>query len=374
MNYYMKSLENDTGIYSLAFDSAVFDELCTRNCGIMQVYNSMVRLIIDGDCIERSITREEYELLCDMDNYSVVEINKGILEILYRNDSDDNYLIFTSHCNSNCIMCPSSDLSRQKSNDPSTDWLVQLINQIPISVRHLTITGGEPTLLAKEFIQLLKVLKNRFNNTEFLLLTNGRTFSDTRFFAEFMNNAPAKIQVAIPVYGGNAKSHDSITRANGSFDQTMCGIKHLLHQRFAVEIRIVVSKLNYRSINETAEYIIRNLKGIKCVNFIGVEASGNAAKYFDYVWIDYDIAFSSIKSSCIKLIQNAIDVGIYNFPLCMVERDYWPICKQSISDYKVNYYPECNGCQVKAECGGIFESTKRFAKPRVKPVDGGKDD
>ena len=49
----------------------------------------------------------------------------------------------------------------------------ELIRYIPRTAPFLTITGGEPTLLKEDFFGLLKTLQYDFDETRFLLLTNG---------------------------------------------------------------------------------------------------------------------------------------------------------------------------------------------------------
>ena len=36
----------------------------------------------------------------------------------------------------------------------------------------------------------------------------------------------------------------------------------------------------------------------------------------------------------------------------------WPYAKKSISDWKNEYFAECDGCQVRDRCGGFFSSAR----------------
>ncbi len=75
-------------------------------------------------------------------------------------------------------------------------------------------------------------------DTEFLLLSNGRVFSDSKFADKVKENIPPKIRIAIPVYADNEKLHDEITRVDESFKQAISGILNLIERNIDVEIKL----------------------------------------------------------------------------------------------------------------------------------------
>ena len=120
--------------------------------------------------------------------------------------------------------------------------------------------------------------------------------------------------------------------------------------------------------SDVAEFIIENLKGISWVHIMATEMCGAAAKNRDLVWVDYSDAFAHSKTAIQKLLKNGFNVKLYNFPLCKVEKPYWPLCVKSISDYKVRYYDSCNICKVKEICGGVFNTTLLLSKMELTPI------
>jgi His-Xaa-Ser system radical SAM maturase HxsC len=183
-----------------------------------------------------------------------------------------------------------------------------------------------------------------------------------------MERCPQHVLVAIPLHGPSKDIHDMITRADGSFSQTLMGITNLLSAGIDVEIRVVVSKLNYRSLKEISELIIERFPIVRVVNFIGLETLGNCAKNISQVYLKYEEAFAYIKPAIDLLVEHGIDTALYNYPLCMVDRGYWQLCKKSISGYKIRYKDECDSCEAKSGCGGFFSSTLAVAKPIVQPI------
>lgn len=60
----------------------------------------------------------------------------------------------------------------------------------------------------------------------------------------------------------------------------------------------------------------------------------------------------------INLATWAIDVSIFNLPHCCLPESLYEFARKSISDWKVKYLPECNNCQMKFDCCGLFTTSK----------------
>ena len=202
-------------------------------------------------------------------DYDVVEIiNNKNIRVLYRDDSEDNAIVVTNQCNSNCIMCPDSDVVRNTKENPNIKKIIEQIHCIPDDTKHITITGGEPGILKDDLFKVLAECKKCLPETEFLFLSNGRVFSNTEYINKFKENIPEFIRVAIPIYADKSELHDSITRAKGSFKQSICGIKKLLERNIDIEIRIVVTKMNYKYLNDIAKFIAKKIPDVKMVNIM----------------------------------------------------------------------------------------------------------
>lgn len=339
------------------------------NNGINVGYIDESKFIILPSKDKICLCEEEIESLNSLGEGSILEMEMGGAYVCFDTNVNDNALFITNQCNSNCIMCPISEIARQTSKIENIENLIAISELIPNENHHITITGGEPFLLKKNIFILFEYLRNNLTNVEFLLLTNGRALADEKYFNLFKTYRPHKLLVGIPLHGNNAQLHDLITQAPGSFNQSVVAIKRLIKSDIATELRIVVSKLNIDYMQEIAEYIAEELNGIHIVTFIGLEMLGSARKNLEKVWIDYRNAFKGIEKSINLLIKNGIDVQLYNFPLCCVEKEYWLLCKRSISDYKIRYLPECEFCVRKESCGGLFQGTYRLMEGIVEALE-----
>lgn len=307
-----------------------------------------------------------YETLIDND---VVEIvNNEWIRLLYRDDSDDNAIVVTNQCNSNCIMCPDSDMVRDTKENPNIKKLLEHIRCIPDDTKHITITGGEPGMLKYNLVRLLRECKEHLPNTDFLLLSNGRVFANTQFTNQIFENVPQNFRIAMPIYADNEILHDEITRVKGSFEQTVRGIKNLIDKKIDIEIRIVVLKKNYKQLKQITSFIVKEIPEVKMVNIMALEMTGNAYKNREEVWINFDEIKNELYSACIETLKAGIITNLYNFPLCKIDERLYSISHRSITDYKVRYKEACAGCSIKDECGGFFNSTINVKDIEVKPI------
>ena len=321
---------------------------------------------IDLNKINYCSNVNDYQSLLDFD---VVEIvNNKTIRVLYRDDSEDNAIVVTNQCNSNCIMCPDSDAVRNTKENPDIKKLLEQIRCIPDDTKHITITGGEPGLLKENLLKLLEECKRYLPNTEFLILTNGRVFSNTDFTNKLEESIPNNTRIAIPIYADNEDMHDEITRVKGSFRQAVVGIKKLIEKNIDVEIRVVVLKKNYKYLEKIANFIVKELPEVKMVNIMALEMTGNAYKNREQVWINFGEVKEYLYKACITIIKSGIITNLYNFPLCNLDERLYSVAHRSITDYKIRYKEKCEECRAKENCGGFFNSTINVKDIKVKPI------
>ena len=299
----------------------------------------------------------------------IISVNEyGLIHKLFDSRFDEATIFITGQCNSNCIMCPCSDYERKYNVGYSDSWLQVYLDLLPDHLGTIVITGGEPTLKLNQFYMVLEYVRVKFLDSCILILSNGRSFSSHVLMEKLLENRPKYLQIAIPIHGSSEKIHDRITQTVQSFHQTFIGIKKLLSAHIDIELRVVVSKMNIHDLVNIAYLICKEFPTTRFVNFIGLETLGNCAKNYDQVFISYDECFTYIKPAIHVLMEKGIETALYNYPLCMVDKGYWSLCRKSISPYKVRYLPECTLCTAKSYCGGFFASTLMVSNPKVKPI------
>ncbi|WP_230399244.1 His-Xaa-Ser system radical SAM maturase HxsC [Novisyntrophococcus fermenticellae] len=311
-----------------------------------------------------------YDRISECNDGDIVNISEnGEFYRQFNAFEGDATIFMGGNCNSNCTMCPSSNYERHQKYSNNSDELLNFIDMLPQNLPHFVVTGGEPTMKKELFLEVMDRLAVRIPTAEALLLTNGRSFSARPFLEQMLIKCPPHLLVAVPVHGSCPGVHDAVTRSEGSFNQTMKGIHNLLTYRIAVEIRIVVTKMNCDDLLNVAKLICKDFLNVFCVNFISLEVRGNCVRNKEKVYIDAHASFQKSKHAIDYLIQHGIDVGLYNYPLCCVERGYWFLCKKSISPEKVRYTDACERCAAKEYCGGMFVSTLKSMHFCVTPIE-----
>jgi MoaA/NifB/PqqE/SkfB family radical SAM enzyme len=104
---------------------------------------------------------------------------------------------------------------------------------------HLVLTGGEPTIRS-DFPELLSA--SRDLGYVITLQTNGRMMSNPAVLSalEKCDNLIA----VVALHAGTARVHDAITGIEGSFEQTLEGLRAVRTLGISVSLKTVLSRLN----------------------------------------------------------------------------------------------------------------------------------
>jgi His-Xaa-Ser system radical SAM maturase HxsC len=276
------------------------------------------------------------------------------LSVLYRMASPSNSLLVTERCNHFCLMC--SQPPKEADDSYIVDELLQAIPLFDPNTREVGLTGGEPTLLGARFVELLRTFRNYLPRTSVHVLSNGRRFVDQTFVADVASVRNADLMFGIPIYADVSDIHDFVVQSRGAFDETIRGILNLKRAGVQVEIRFVIHRENYARLPHFAAFIARNLVLVDHVALMGLEPIGFAKANAAQLWID-PVEYQSELADAVQTLARArMRVSVYNHQLCVLSRSLWPFARKSISDWKNEYLPACDGCSSRHECGGFFSS------------------
>lgn len=279
--------------------------------------------------------------------------------------SNDNALFVTNQCDNRCVMCSQPPTSKE-----DIDFLfernLRIIDNAPEGLTDIGITGGEPTLLKDKLLLLIEHVRQRYPGILIHLLTNGRAFSDIHYAREFASLE--NILFGIPIHSDYPGDHDAITLVKGSYNETMKGLYNLARGGSKIELRIVIHKMNYQRLYKLSEFIWKNLPFVAYVSFMGMETTGYSIKNQEKVWIDPIDYQDELEKSVMNLAEWGLNVSIFNIPHCLLPPTLFPFARKSISDWKVHYLDDCLECSKKAECCGLF-STSRKQSEHIRPID-----
>lgn len=307
----------------------------------------------------------EFDYLGDGDVVRLVP-TRGDFRTLYRRSSPHNSFLLTERCNNYCLMCS------QPPRDVADGWIVdEILEALPLidpNTVEIGFTGGEPTLLGDRFLELVRACKSFLPRTALHVLTNGRSFADEAFAKALSAIKHHDLMLGIPVYSDLAHIHDYVVQADGAFDETVRGIINLKRHGMRVEVRVVLHKQTVGRLPALAHFLARNLLFIDHIALMGLEIMGFTRANLEALWIDPDDYRAELREAVLTLDRARMRVSIYNAQLCLTDRTIWRFAKRSISDWKQEYLPQCDGCNVQNDCAGFFSSAKYRHSDRIRPV------
>ncbi len=183
-------------------------------------------------------------------------------------------------CNDNCIHCVVSKLRDEANRNKhlnlnKSEYFKIIDNYIDKfgvdNISRIILTGGEPTI-RNDFEDIVNYIKKiSFNSIKIHLQSNGRRISNNFFFDKIKNNIDS---YEIALHGPNDQIHDKITRTNGSFNETIKGIKNIVEFNNEIIIgKIVLSQFNYKYLKKIL-HLYKNL-GVKKVIIAFPHSNGN---------------------------------------------------------------------------------------------------
>ena len=295
----------------------------------------------------------------------VMQPKTGFVRTLHRPESVHNTLFMTERCNSNCLMCSQPPKDKDDA-EQFTEINLELLRLMPPTVKYLTITGGEPTLLRERLFRILRALRETHPNTDVHMLTNGRLFAWPAFTRDFVGANHPRLVLGIPLYSDSSTAHDHIVQAKHAFDQTVMGLHQLARYNAPVEIRVVLHRLTIPRLPQLAEYIYRNFPFVVHVALMGLEPTGYTPRNKEMLWIDPAEYQDKLEESVGILATRGMNVSIYNTQLCLLRPSLWKFARKSISDWKNIYLQECQECEVLEQCGGLFQSAEKMHSPHIR--------
>lgn len=163
------------------------------------------------------------------------------------------FIFLTGKCNVSCLMCPQPPSDFDNLAYGEARKILKLLQGRRIS--NICLTGGEPTLAKDKFIEFLAQCVAQHPESYISVLTNGRTLADIDFVERIAEIVTPNVIFCVSLHGDNPRLHDVIVNKTGSFEKTETGIYNLARKSVRIEIRHVITKMNYKRLPQMARHI-----------------------------------------------------------------------------------------------------------------------
>ena len=168
-------------------------------------------------------------------------------------------IVLKPYCSNCCVFCrPLQEDSRLPSaalDQLDKDTFLAIEEFAKEGFRSIEVSGGDPLEYRKIFEVLGSLRDHGFRWIR--ISTNGVKLSDHGFADRLLKYGVNVFR--IPLYGPCAEIHDSVTRAKGSFDSTVEGIRYLKKKAKKTKILLtcLLLKQNALSLNDTFDLMVR---------------------------------------------------------------------------------------------------------------------
>jgi len=297
---------------------------------------------------------------------------------IYRVDIKTGYL-----CNNNCYFCVQAH-NRKYGNRTAEEIKETLRTAKKKGANGVVFTGGEFTI-RKDALELVAYAKELgFESIQ--IQTNGRMFSNMDF-AKRMVAAGAN-EFGPSLHGYLPEIHEYLTRAPGSWSQTVKGIINAKKLGLRVIVNSVIVKPNYRYAPQIAKLFVK--LNVDQFQFAFVHALGNAAKYYEKMMPVMSLAMPYLKKGLKIGINAGIGVMIEAVPYCMLkgyeryaaelympdtmikEPNFWIDNFEEVRKREgKKLFPQCKDCRFRFVCEGPWkEYPEHMGIDEFKPVPG----
>lgn len=291
-------------------------------------------------------------------------------------------------CNNRCLFCVQGDKRQHFGSRPWKQICADLREGRAHGCTEVVITGGEPTL-HRTLLPCARLARS-LGYESVQIQTNGRLLCYGEACRRLVEAGVDEFSPAL--HGSTPEIHDGLTRAPGSYAQTVKGIQNLRALGQRVITNSVITQQNYRDLPALAGLLID--LGVHQFQFAFVHILGTASQN--------RARLVPRKSAVMPSVQRALDVGRSAGVRCMTEAI--PYClmrgynkhvaeriipftrvydaEQTLKDYTLYRRnegkakgPNCSQCARDEACEGPWrEYPQRYGWDEFVPIGQGRDE
>lgn len=177
-------------------------------------------------------------------------------------------------CNNRCVFCAQGH-KRDACDAMPADQLAKKLVDGAGPGKGLVLTGGEPTL-HKKLLPLIR-LASQLGYSPIQVQTNGRLLRYPNVLDALI--AAGANEFSPSLHGSRAEVHDALTRAPGSFDDSVAGIEAVAKRGISLVTNSVVTRSNLDDLPDLVALLAR--LGVRLAQLAFVHPVGTAMELFD---------------------------------------------------------------------------------------------
>ena len=214
-------------------------------------------------------------------------------------------------CNNRCSFCAQGEKRARREAKGYAELVATLARERP-RAEGLVLTGGEPTVHKK----LLKVVQSarRLGYSPIQIQTNGRLLAYPAGVAAYLDAGATEF--AISLHAPMRSVHDELTRAPGSFVQSLAGIRNVLAAGARVITNSVITQRNTELLPELVAMLAAI--GVRQMQLAFVHPVGTAMELFDEVVPRLPDVVEPVLEAARVASECGVDLMTEAIPLCFL--------------------------------------------------------
>ena len=257
----------------------------------------------------------------------------------------------------------------------------------------MVLSGGEPTLHA-DFVPIVGELARR--GIKIGVLTTAERFSDPAFLKQVLSVAPARqLRVLSALHSFDPGVHDGITRAPGSQQRTLDGLRRLCEAGVSLTVKHLITAPTVHALPDFAQTFLETFPPKVRLLFCHIDYRGEAYRNRDRLAVPFSESRPCLEAALDRVLEAARRAGTWeaevrarvrDTPLCAVDSRYWPFFrsqaslrlavyndpatrapKREVANSSGPFFRECEKCPVRSQCPGTWLSAESVLGPGFLP-------
>ena len=273
----------------------------------------------------------------------------------------------TMACNERCGFCnvPMEDYAVM--TPPEAELQVQVEALVDSGAQTATISGGEPTLLRRRLLALVKQIRQR--GVPFVEIQTNAILIDTQYAIELADAGATSAFVSLLSH--IPEHHDALCGTPDAFGRCLTGIDALLDAGLAVTLNPVTAHQTQSLVTDYVHFVAKRLPRVQAISLSAIQPHGRAAHHLDLM-PEYQVLRTEIPNALAA--ANEYGIRLLNpycgLPLCVgwtheMERSVeaqearfgqWQSPTGVDNHGNKRHGPPCSDCAVRTRCGGAWHA------------------
>lgn len=270
------------------------------------------------------------------------------------------FLRIGHRCNQDCTICPQGRHWPSAPEPQVFRWLDELA---AVGVRHLTLSGGEPTIYP--WLARLVERAAGTHGMRVLLQTNAVQFAKKRVLRRLTD---AGLEYAfVSFHSADEDVSDQLTRAPGTHRRTVEGIRNALDAGLWVGLNCCVDASTVDGLEAHARFIVAQFVTPRAHNPVAHVEYSQPGAYYDEASMERAmVSLDRVRAPLVEALRVLRDAGVHadclgtcGFPPCLLRDDpslvSWRLAgRLDAHDRSARCHPAaCDGCAARDYCVGV---------------------